>query len=50
MKNTIEEVLAQYADMQINLGSESARKFLANKIAIALTKTMVSPTLVLPSN
>jgi hypothetical protein len=50
MKNTIEEVLAQYADMQINLGSESARKFLANKIAEALAEKKVSSTLVLPTN
>ena len=33
MKNTIEKVLAEYAELQVNLGSESARKFLAEKIA-----------------
>ena len=33
MKNTIEKVLAKYAELQVNLGSESAREFLAEKIA-----------------
>ena len=38
MKNTIEKVLSEYADKQINLGSESARKFLAEKIGDELTQ------------
>ena len=38
MKNTIEKVLSEYADSQVNLGSESARKFLAEKIGDELTK------------
>ena len=38
MKNTIEKVLSEYADSQVNLGSESARKFLAEKIGDRLTK------------
>lgn len=50
MKNTIEKVLAEYAEMQINLASESARKFLAEQIAKALAENANEPTLVLPQN
>ena len=48
MKNTIEKVLAEYAEMQVNLASESARKFLAEQIAKALADN--GTTLVLPQN
>ena len=36
MKNVIENVLYEYADMQLNLESKAARKFLAEKINIEL--------------
>lgn len=36
MNNVIEKVLEDVADDQVNLKSESARKFIAEKIAIAL--------------
>jgi hypothetical protein len=65
MKNTIKRVLAQYADKQINLGSESAREMIAEKIADevgveiarifakgveeAFADERVEPELVLPS-
>ena len=36
MKKIIENVLKEYADMQLNLESKTAREFLANKINSAL--------------
>ena len=36
MKKIIENVLKEYADMQLNLESKAAREFLANKINSAL--------------
>ena len=36
MNNIIEKVLEEHAEMQINLGSEAARKLLAGSIASAL--------------
>ena len=38
MIKIIENVLKEYADMQLNLESESARQFLADKINCALIK------------
>ena len=36
MKKIIENILKEYADMQLNLESKAAREFLANKINSAL--------------